>query len=196
MQTATVWTEILFWRHKSWVSCNILHTMLLIHITSSTHVLNLHSDKASPSPPVGGMQSISEKLPLHYWREDLVQNNAQRTQSKGLICVWPLCWWALCSMLMHDCVCWAKLFCVKFSPGSKGNTSWWLSLSPFTHRPVYCPSGLDGSHWAKAARCSLVFYNPESCWSAAWEKIHSLVYVDVIKQQHSTRLSSLYNSVF
>lgn len=165
IQTATVWIEILFWRHKSSVRfCDILHTMLLIHMTSSTHVLNLHSDQASPSPPVGRMRSISETLPLHYGREDLVQNNAQRTQSRGLICMLPLCWWALCSMLMHVCVCWAKLFCVKFSPGSKGNTSGWLSPSPFTHQPVYWPSGLDGSHWAKAARCNLVFYNPESCW--------------------------------
>lgn len=142
------------------------------------------------------MRSISVTLSLHYGREDLVWNNAQCTQIKGFICMLPLCRWALCSMLMRVCVCWAKLFCVKFSPGSRGNTSGWLSLSPFTHQPVYWPSGLDGSHWAKAARCILVFYNPESCWSAAWEKIHPLSYVDVIKQQHSTRLSLLYNSVF
>lgn len=123
IQTATVWIEILFWRHKSSVRCDILHTMLLVHTTSCTHLLNLRSDKASPSPPVGGMQSISETLPLHYGREDLVQNNAQHTQSKGSICMLPLCWWAWWSTLMHVCVCWAKLFCVKFSPGSIGNTS-------------------------------------------------------------------------
>lgn len=115
IQTTTVWIEILFWRHKSSVRCcDILHTMLLVHTTSSTHVLNLHSFKASPC----GMRFISETFPLHYGREDLVQNNAQCTQS---ICM--LCWWAWCSTPMHVCVCWAKLFCVKFSPGSKGNTS-------------------------------------------------------------------------
>lgn len=152
-------------------------------MTSATHVLNLHSDKESPSPPVGGMRSISETLPLHYGREDLVQNNIRRVK-----------------VLFVCCPCagghYVQLFCVPFSPGSKGNTSGWLSLSPFTHQPVYWPSGLDGSHWAKAAQCNLVFYNPESCWSAAWEKIHPLSYIDVIKQQHSPRLSSLYNSLF